>query len=67
MNAFNLQIREQLRKSGSTMVNYGYLGQELVIRLVTANAALEKRDIDNFFNLFLEKADELEQKLKLGL
>lgn len=67
LNAFNLQIREQLRKSGSTMVNYGYLGQELVIRLVTVNAALEKHDIDKFFNLFLEKADALEQKLKLGL
>jgi glutamate/tyrosine decarboxylase-like PLP-dependent enzyme len=67
LNAFNLQIREQLRKSGSTMVNYGYLGQELVIRLVTANAALEKHDIDKFFNLFLKKANELEQQLKLAL
>lgn len=67
LNAFNLQVREQLRKSGSTMVNYGYMGQELVIRLVTVNAALEKHDIDNFFNLFLEKAHELEQEMKPSL
>jgi glutamate/tyrosine decarboxylase-like PLP-dependent enzyme len=67
LNAFNLQIREQLRKNGSTMVNYGYLDQELVIRLVTANAALEKHDIDNFFDLFLEKADELEKEMKQGM
>ncbi len=50
LNDFNLQLREMLRKSGQTIVNYGYIGKNLTIRLVTANGDLSKSDIDLFFN-----------------
>lgn len=52
-NEFNLALREQLRKSGKSMVNYGYLGDKLAIRLITANGELDKADIDQFFNNLL--------------
>lgn len=52
-NEFNLALREQLRKSGKSMVNYGYLGDKLAIRLITANGELNKSDIDQFFNNLL--------------
>ena len=63
LNAINLQLRETLRKSGKTLVNYGYIKKALVIRLVTANGELQKSDIDVFFDLLLNEAEKLEKKL----
>ena len=62
LNEFNLAVREKLRKSGQSIVNYGYMGKELTIRLVTANGELQKKDIDQFFTNFLETAKSLEKK-----
>lgn len=61
-NEFNLAIREKLRKSGHSIVNYGYLDKELTIRLVTANGSLQKEDIDLFFRNFLEIVSNIENK-----
>lgn len=61
-NDFNLSIREKLRKSGQSIVNYGYMGKELTIRLVTANGELQKNDIDQFFENFLRTAEILEKQ-----
>jgi glutamate/tyrosine decarboxylase-like PLP-dependent enzyme len=61
LNEFNLNLRETLRKSGQTIVNYGYIGKSLTIRLITANAELEKSDIDLFFKRLTAKAEELEK------
>lgn len=63
LNAINLQLRETLRKSGKTLVNYGYIKKALVIRLVTANGELHKSDIDVFFDLLLNEAEKLEKEL----
>lgn len=49
INQFNLALRESLRKNGHSIVNYGYIGKRLTIRLVCANGELEKSDIDLFF------------------
>lgn len=62
INAFNLKIRETIRKKGKTIVNYGYHNGQLAIRLVTANADLEAKNIDRFFIHFLETAFQLEEK-----
>jgi glutamate/tyrosine decarboxylase-like PLP-dependent enzyme len=50
LNAYNLELRENLRKSDRSIVNYGYIGKILALRLVTANSELEESDIDLFFN-----------------
>jgi glutamate/tyrosine decarboxylase-like PLP-dependent enzyme len=50
INEYNLEIREFLRKSGNTIVNYGYLGDKLALRLVTSNGEMTKGDIDSFFH-----------------
>lgn len=63
LNEFNLAIRESLRKTGQSIVNYGYLGKDLAIRLITANGELEKSDIDVFFSNLLSEANKLENKL----
>lgn len=63
VNVFNLALRESLRKTGQSIVNYGYLGKDLAIRLITANGELEKSDIDVFFSNLLSEANKLENKL----
>jgi glutamate/tyrosine decarboxylase-like PLP-dependent enzyme len=60
LNDFNLRVRETLRKSGKSMVNFAYIDKELVIRLVIANNEMEKVDVDEFFNNFIEVAKQTE-------
>lgn len=60
VSGFNLAVREKLRKSGRTMVNFGYISGEVTIRLITANALLTKADIDRFFDFYITTARELE-------
>jgi len=64
LNAFNLELRESLRKSGKSIVNYGYIGDTLAIRLITANGELEKSDIDQFFDNLLTEAEKLDSVYK---
>ena len=62
LNAFNLSLREKLRKSGKSMVNFGYSGKVLTIRLVIANSEVDSGDIDNFLRFVYETGKELERK-----
>lgn len=62
LNKFNLELREKLRKSGKTIVNYGFFGKTLTIRLVIANAEVEKEDLDMFFEFLLEAGSDLEMQ-----
>ncbi len=64
INKFNLTLRESLRKSGKTIVNYGYIGETLTIRLITANGELSKSDLDLFFDNLLQEATKLEKKFE---
>ena len=63
LNAFNLALRENLRKSGKSIVNYGYIGKRLAIRLVIANSETRKSDIDHFFSNLCETATEINKKI----
>ncbi|MDF1518208.1 MAG: pyridoxal-dependent decarboxylase, partial [Lutibacter sp.] len=62
LNKFNLALREAMRKKGKSIVNYGYIGKTLAIRLITANGELEKSDIDLFFENLFTTAAALENK-----
>lgn len=65
LNKFNLELREALRKSGKSIVNYGYTGKTLAIRLITANGELAQPDMDLFFDNLLSEAQKLEEKYKM--
>lgn len=52
----NEQIREELRKSGKTIVNYGTINCKFAFRWVVANAETTKEDVDLFFDNFLSVA-----------
>jgi glutamate/tyrosine decarboxylase-like PLP-dependent enzyme len=59
INQFNLQLRQNLRDTGKSMVNYGFIEDTLVLRLVAINADLDKSDIELFFRYVSEEGDKL--------
>ena len=61
LNQFNLRLREELARSGKSMVNYAHLGRNLVIRLVITNPELTTEDIDLFFDNLIQTAQSLER------
>jgi glutamate/tyrosine decarboxylase-like PLP-dependent enzyme len=61
LNQFNLKLREKLARSGKSMVNYAYLGKNLVIRLVITNPELTSEDINLFFDNLIQTAQSLER------
>jgi len=61
LDDFNLELREALRKSGKSSVNYGFIGEALTIRLVAANGSLTSEDMDTFFDNFIAEAIQLEK------
>jgi glutamate/tyrosine decarboxylase-like PLP-dependent enzyme len=61
-DAFNLQLRERLRQSGQSLVNYARLGGRLAIRLTLSNAELGAPDVARFFELLEACALELERE-----
>jgi len=63
LDRFNQSIRESLRKGGKSIVNFGFIGPTLAIRLITANGELNKTDIDLFFENFMAEAEILENSL----
>ncbi len=65
LNKANLALRESLRKSGKTMLNYGYIGGKLAFRLVIANSEVEEKDIDLFFYHLHSTADKIFENKKV--
>ncbi|MCC6754076.1 MAG: hypothetical protein IT266_08860 [Saprospiraceae bacterium] len=62
VNAFNLQLRDHLRKSGALMMNYGFIHEKLSLRIAITNAEMTRRDVDLLFDKLLTAAAELEDR-----
>ncbi|MFW6249093.1 MAG: pyridoxal phosphate-dependent decarboxylase family protein, partial [Bacteroidota bacterium] len=58
LDEFNFMVREKLRREGKSMVNYGYVNDQMTIRFVASNGDLEKKDIDKFFDYFWQSAQK---------
>ncbi len=58
-NEFNLRLREELARSGRSLVNYAYLGEDMAMRLVIANHELTREDVDVFFQNVISTAETL--------
>jgi hypothetical protein len=59
INAFNLQLRDELRMFGQIVVNGGYIGNVLAVRFVAANADTIATNIIAFFENLFGVADAL--------
>ena len=62
INAFNMQLRENLRKSGRSLINYGYWNGDVALRYVAANPESETEDIDLLFDNIFDVAKQLEKE-----
>ena len=60
-NHFTIMLRDQLHKTGKSLVNYASIHDRSAIRLMITNPHLTKKDIDHFFNNLLATAEELEK------
>ncbi len=49
LDQLNLDIRNQLFHSGISFVNYAHYQGKIIIRLIIANAELQKADLEKFF------------------
>lgn len=63
LNEANLAIRERLWKSGKSMVNFCHLGETISIRMVIANLQWTEHDMEHFYDLFLQTAQEVEKEI----
>ena len=61
-NEFNLRLREELARSGKSLVNYTHINGQVVIRLVLAHPELDRSDVDLFFKNLLAAAEALESE-----
>jgi len=59
IDRFNENLRYELLKQGKAMVNYCWLDKGLSIRLILLNPDLTHDDLDRFFALLIEQADEM--------
>ena len=59
INVFNLRLREELARSGKSLVNYAHLDKDVAIRLVIANHELTQEDISLFFDTLIQTAESL--------
>jgi glutamate/tyrosine decarboxylase-like PLP-dependent enzyme len=58
-NDFNLRLREELARSGKSLVNYARINGEVAIRLVITNHELTSKDIDDFFENLFDTANSI--------
>ena len=58
---FNIGLREALRKSGRSIVNFGYIDGEFTYRWVVTNAEVTTGDVDIFIENMTSLAVRLDQ------
>lgn len=59
-NEFNSALREALRTSGKTIVNFSHLNGHFTFRWVVANAEVTRADVDAFFEHLMDTASRLD-------
>lgn len=60
IDKINETIREELRKTGKSIVNHGTINGKFAFRWVVANAETTKKDVDLFFENFMYVAENLQ-------
>ncbi|OLT61478.1 pyridoxal phosphate-dependent decarboxylase family protein [Moorena bouillonii] len=59
LDQLNLEIREQLMRSGQALVNYSHYQEQIVIRLILTNPDINEADLDSFFANFIQIGNSL--------
>jgi len=58
-NAFNLELRERLRKSGKSFINYSHVRGEVALRIIFTNLELTEADVARCLENVAATADEM--------
>lgn len=64
IDQLNLKIRNYLHRSGISLVGYAYHENRPLLRLLLANHALTREDVDDYFNTIIETGKNLEVESK---
>lgn len=61
-NLFNQKLRDEMHKSGKTLVAYGYIGESVALRLLLTHKSMNETILKNFFNAVIETGNRLISK-----
>ncbi|WP_287357730.1 pyridoxal-dependent decarboxylase [Moorena sp. SIO3B2] len=59
LDQLNLEIRDQLMRSGQALVNYSHYQEQILIRFILSNPNINEADLDSFFANFIKIGDSL--------
>ncbi|NEO67328.1 MAG: glutamate decarboxylase, partial [Moorea sp. SIO4G2] len=59
LDQLNLEIRDQLMRSGQALVNYSHYQEQIVIRFILTNPDINEADLDSFFANFIKIGNSL--------
>ena len=62
-NKFNQDLRSELYKSGKTLVAYGYVGQDVALRLLLTHKDMNKKILQDFFHTVVETGNSLKENI----
>jgi len=62
INQINLDIRNELIRSGQVFINYASYKDQILIRLILANPEIKKADLDTLFENILIQGKKSEKK-----
>ncbi len=60
-NAFNQRLRDQLHKEQATLLSLGYIGKQLVFRLLISNIKLDKFKLTQLFERLITTGTQLKK------
>ena len=59
INNFNEMLRTELHNSGKTLIAYGYIGEELCLRLLLTHKDMNEKTLQDFFKTIITAGDKL--------
>ncbi len=62
LNELNQKLRTTLYQRGISLVGIAWIGNDLVLRWLSSNPALDQNNISDFFNTLIETGEEISSK-----
>ena len=59
INEFNRELRNELQKSGKILVAYGFIGQDLTLRLLLTHKDMDEALLSDFFKTLIDAGNKL--------
>lgn len=63
INEFNRALRNELHKSGKILLSYGFIGEDLTLRLLLIHKEMDEKILHNIFRTIIETGNRLKENL----